>query len=65
MSHLKRTVYCTSGDISIVRVEPSGLERWVSWECVNNRTGETRPSSEHTCLLTFNAMLIQLDKSQP
>jgi|APGre2960657404_1045060.scaffolds.fasta_scaffold07583_6 hypothetical protein len=65
MSHLKRTVYCTSGDISIVKVEPCGRERWVSWECINNRTGETRPTSEHTCLLTFNQMLIELNEAKP
>ena len=62
--HLKRSVYCQSGPIQIVQIKPFGRgENWVAWECVNIETGETRHSSEHTCLLTFNDMILQLNQT--
>jgi len=63
--HLKRTVYCTSGPIQIIKVEPFGRGNWVAWEVKDDRTGEVRhPATETECLLTFNELLIQINENQ-
>ena len=61
---LKRSVYCQSGDIQIIQVQPFGREQsWTAWEVVNTESGEVRATSEHTCLLTFNDMITQLNQT--